>query len=185
MMALGDFESSAELDQHLGALALTARENPVARNRLFDALRFKIARFCRRHYRRVLEDGICEPVDVDQEGFLVFCELVERWPGERSFLGYFFSRFPWRLARAIDNLARRWPGQRLQPIDQTRNDHAAAPSDAITLIDAGATLKPRERAVLALRVVYQLHVNEIAAMLGVSTRTIIRSCSTIATSLVA
>src|SRR6185312_8268414 len=94
--SLGDFDASPELDARLGAMALRARTDPQVRNALYQALAFKIERFVRRYRYRVRQLAVCEVADVEQEAFLVFCDIVDRWPGQESFLGYFFSRFPWR-----------------------------------------------------------------------------------------
>ena len=103
--SLGDFELTPKLDADLGALAARAKSDPAARNALYAAVHFKITRFIRRSCNRG-RLVVCENDDVAQEAFLVFCDIVGSWPGDESFLGYFLSRFPWRLARAIEVLER-------------------------------------------------------------------------------
>lgn len=174
--SLGDFEASPELDTRLGAMALRARTDLQTRNALYQALSFKIERFVRRYRYRVRQLAVCEVEDVEQEAFLVFCEIVDRWPGQESFLGYFFSRFPWRLARAVDVLERGWSATRMVPLDEIGEPAPPPdPADALLLAEIGATLEPRERAVLELRIGYNLRVREIARILGLHPRTIHRS----------
>lgn len=174
--SLGDFEASSELDARLGTMALQARTDPQTRNALYQALSFKIERFVHRYRYRVRQLAICEVSDVEQEAFLVFCDVVDHWPGEESFLGYFFSRFPWRLARAVDVLERGWSATRMAPLNEIAEAAPPPdPSDALLLAEAGATLKPRERTILELRIGYNLQVREIAKLLGLHSRTIQRS----------
>lgn len=174
--SLGDFDASPELDASLGAMALRARTDQQVRNTLYQALSFKIERFVRRYRYRVRQLAVCEVADVEQEAFLVFCDIVDRWPGQESFLGYFFSRFPWRLARAVDVLERGWSATRLVPLDEIAVPAPPAdPADALILAEIGATLEPRERSVLELRIGYGLRMREIARILGLHPRTIHRS----------
>ncbi len=174
--SLGDFEASPELDARLGAMALRARTDTQIRNDLYRALSFKIERFVRRYRYRVRQLAVCEVADVEQEAFLVFCDIVDRWPGQESFLGYFFSRFPWRLARAVDVLERGWSATRMVPLDEIAEPPPPPdPVDALLLTEIGANLEPRERTVLELRIGYNLRVREIARILGLHTRTIHRS----------
>ncbi|MGA7672584.1 MAG: sigma-70 family RNA polymerase sigma factor [Nitrolancea sp.] len=174
--SLGDFEASPELDARLGAMALRARTDIQIRNDLYRALNFKIERFVRRYRYRVRQLAVCEVTDVEQEAFLVFCDIVDRWPGQESFLGYFFSRFPWRLARAVDVLERGWSATRMVPLDEIAEPAPPPdPTDVLLLAEIGASLEPRERTVLELRIGYNLRVREIARILGLHSRTIQRS----------
>ncbi len=174
--SLGDFDVSPELDARLGVMALRARTDPQTRNELYQELSFKIERFVRRYRYRVRQLAVCEVVDVEQEAFLVFCDIVDRWPGQESFLGYFFSRFPWRLARAVDILERGWSATRMVPLGEIAIPSTPPdPTDALILAEISATLAPRERTVLELRVGYGLRVREIANILGLHSRTIHRS----------
>ncbi len=174
--SLGDFEASPELDARLGAMALRARTDPQIRNALYQSLNFKIERFVRRYRYRVRQMAVCEVTDIEQEAFLVFCDIVDRWPGQESFLGYFFSRFPWRLARAVDVLERGWSATRMLPLDEIAMPESPPdPTDALLLAEVCANLEPRERTVLELRIGYNLRVREIARILGLHSRTINRS----------
>lgn len=171
--SLGDFDPTPDLDARLNALALRARTDPAARNALYAALSFKVARFVRRYRYRAERFHVCDLEDVAQEGFVVFCDLVQSWPGRESFLGYFFSRFPWRLARAIDQIERGWPADRLQPLTvpgEVTPRTVSDPADLFLLSELGAGLDPRSRTVLELHIGYGLHLSEIARLLGIRQR---------------
>lgn len=174
--SLGDFDPTPDLDARLNALALRARTDPAARNALYAALSFKIARFVRRYRYRVERLHVCDLEDITQEGFIVFCDLVQSWPGRDSFLGYFFSRFPWRLARAVDQIERGWPVERLQPLDAPDDATPSMPrtlpdsADLFLLSELGAGLDSQSRTVLELHIGYGLHLSEIARLLGVRQR---------------
>ena len=173
--SLGDFETSRDLDARLGALALRARTDPDIRNALYRLLDYKIERFVRRYRQRARQLAIYEYDDVVQAAFVVFCDLVERWPGDRSFLGYFFTRFPWRLARAIDVIERGTSTNQFVPVEEVEEPPPSPyPDDALALIEAGALLSTRDREVLELRAGYGMTTRDTARMLGLSPRTIHR-----------
>jgi RNA polymerase sigma factor (sigma-70 family) len=170
--SLGDFNATPELDELLGALARRARHDPSARNALYGLLDYKIARFARRYHYRDHPVNAWSIDDVGQEAFLVFCEIVERWPGERSFLGYFFSRFPWRLSRRVKLLERGW--ERLHTIpfeavfDADQPDQAAA--DALMLADIGAGRGARDRTLLELRGAQGMTARDTARVMHIHPR---------------
>jgi RNA polymerase sigma factor (sigma-70 family) len=173
--SLGDFDASPELDARLGALALRARTDADIRNALYRLLDFKIERFVRRYHRRAWQMTTYEFDDVVQEAFVVFCDMIDRWPGEQSFLGYFFTRFPWRLARAIDVIERGTSANQYAPIEAVDEPSPSPyPDDALTLVEAGALLGPRDRALLELRLGYGMDMRQIAHTLGVHSRTVHR-----------
>ena len=171
--SLGDFDVTPELDLALDVLALRARSDRAARDALYQALAFKVDRFVQRHCRRYRLPGrIVDPDDVAQEAFLVFCDLVQRWPGERSFAGYFFHLFPWRLARAVNQLEWGVPIEDAETLDEALY---SAPDEALVFVDAGAGLPAFDRAVLELRVGYGMTAEEAAGVLGVTARTVFRA----------
>jgi RNA polymerase sigma factor (sigma-70 family) len=173
--SLGDFDTSIELDARLGALALRARTDPNARDALYRLLEFKIERFVR-HYRfRAGQMTVYEFDDVAQEAYVVFCDLIERWPGDRSFLGYFFTRFPWWLSKAISRIERGTSTNQFVPIEEVDEPPPSPyPDDELVLVEAGALLGPRDRALLELRVGYGMDMRQIARTLGVHSRTLHR-----------
>jgi RNA polymerase sigma factor (sigma-70 family) len=171
----GDFESTPELDARLTAMARRARIDGRTRDELYAALGYKIERFVRRYRFRTDRLVICEPEDVAQEAYLVFCNLLDSWPGEESFSGYFFSRFPWRLARAVDVAERGWSASRLLPLLETDDTIPPLdPEDHFTLTEVGAMLDERHRMVLELYIGHGLKLSEIARVLGVHRRTVER-----------
>jgi len=176
--SLGDFDPTPNLDTLITTLARRAKEDPAARNVLYRALGFKVQRFVRRYHRRAERLVICDLEDITQEAFVVFCDLVAAWPGQESFLGYFFSRFPWRLARAIDIIERGWSAARLTPLDDLDTARSIAPldpDDLFALAEIGAGLDPRDRMVLELHIGYRLHLREVAHVLGVHPQTVYRA----------
>ena len=74
------------------------------RNLLFDAYWPRLRRTCSQVWRRTCRGTIVDRDDVDQEAFLVFASLLERWPGDGSFTRYLLGLFPWRLRDAVDVL---------------------------------------------------------------------------------
>jgi RNA polymerase sigma factor (sigma-70 family) len=174
--SFGDFETTPELDARLTGMARRAKVDTQSRNELYRALGYKIERFVRRYRFRTDQLVICEPEDVAQESYLVFCDLVQSWPGEESFPGYFFSRFPWRLARAVDVAERGWSAARLLPLLETDDtipplDH----EDRFTLAEVGATLSRRDQLVLELHIGHGMRLAEVARVLGVHRRTVDRA----------
>jgi RNA polymerase sigma factor (sigma-70 family) len=171
----GDFETTPELDKRLTEMARRARIDTQTRNELYRALGYKIERFVRRYRFRTDQLVICEPEDVEQEAYLVFCDLLDSWPGEESFPGYFFSRFPWRLARAVDVAERGWSASRLLPLLETDDTVPPLdPEDHFTLTEIGAMLDDRHRLVLELYIGHGFRLAEIARMMGIHRRTVDR-----------
>jgi RNA polymerase sigma factor (sigma-70 family) len=170
--SLGDFNATPELDELLGALARRARHDPSARNALYGLLDFKIARFARRYHYRDHPVNAWNIDDVGQEAFLVFCEIVERWPGERSFLGYFFSRFPWRLSRRVKMLERGWDRLHTFPFDAVFEadlpDREAA--DALALTEIAAGRNERDRTLLELRAALGMTARDTARIMQIHPR---------------
>lgn len=165
-----DFDLTPELDAALNRLAHRAKEEAAARNALYQAFAFKIERFARRCASRATLHA-CEPADVEQEAFLVFCELVRRWQGKSSFAGYFFTWFPEMLSQAVARLEHGRPAGTLALDDM---GPAAAPDSALLLVDDIVSLSERELLVLELRVTAGLQLREIAALLGCHPRTVRR-----------
>lgn len=179
--SLGDFNATPELDQVLGALARRARQDPSTRNMLYGLLDYKIERFARRYHYRDHPVNAWNVDDVGQEAFLVFCEIIEHWPGERSFLGYFFSRFPWRLSRRVKMLERGWEtlhAFRFEAVfDPDEPDQEAA--DALLLVDIGVSRDARDRTLLDLRASRGMTARETARVMHIHPRHVQRLWSRI------
>ncbi len=173
---LGDFDATPEIETRLNALAWRAKTDPGARAELYDLLELKVRRFVGRYRARQGHLRVCQLDDISQEAFVVFCDIVASWPGEESFLGFFLSRFPWRLARAVDVMERGWSGARLLPL-AALGESIPDPDDPIDLFqlaEIGATLSPTARLVLQLHIGHGLRLVEIARVLGIPQRAIYR-----------
>ena len=85
---------------------------------------------------------------------LIFATMVADWPGNGSFVRYFFAFFPWRLRHAVTWHDRRWPQRRLVIIPE-EDLHALVHDEPTTLSDEGwlvlGEFAPAERRLLALR----------------------------------
>ncbi len=165
-----DFDLTPELDAAINRLAHRAKEEAAARNLLYETFAFKIERFARRCARRAML-RTCEFADVQQEAFLVFCEMTRRWKGMGSFAGYLFTWFPAMLEQAIARLERGHPSGALS-LDELDPPESSGP--ALLLVEALAPLAERELLVLELHVTAGLRLKEIAALLGCHPRTVRR-----------
>ena len=191
----GDFALTPEHDAALNAWALRARDDPAARNALYDALAVKVARFVRVVKRRWPGRAI-EYEEIEQEAFLAFARLVAEWSGAGSFGAYFLGFFRWRLNHtaaawvrgrgegttvSLDERAERggrewhpalmvaWPGDR----------HAGLELDA-ALLASDPRLSPQDRRLLWLRLVDDRRLEDCARALGWSRRTAYRRWAAIA-----
>ncbi|MEO8287381.1 MAG: sigma-70 family RNA polymerase sigma factor [Chloroflexota bacterium] len=83
-------------------LALAAKQGDrEARNALFMRLRAKISRCTAtsKHKLARLEQGptYLEPEDLDQEAFIIFCDLIDSWQPQRApFVPYALKMLRWR-----------------------------------------------------------------------------------------
>jgi RNA polymerase sigma factor (sigma-70 family) len=170
-------------DALLTAMARSARGgDPVARDLLWIAFAPRLEPALRRCARVtwqpgwVRRDGLpWEMEDVRQEAWLVFAELVDGWQGEGSFASYVTAYFPWRLHNAMRRLA---PPRRTGQVRRAVKPAADCPAlsaveRAVVLAQLGAALSAADAEVLRLRAGGARFV-EIAAILGVSRRTISR-----------
>ncbi len=75
-----------------------------ARNALYLALQTKIMLFVRKIWLPYPADGphgVWDQGNVQNEAFLVFVGVVDRWPPSIPFGRYFLVSFPWRLHDAV------------------------------------------------------------------------------------
>lgn len=90
-----------------------------ARDVLHDSFRLRLGRmgYVLRPWPNTPETtGLWDRDDVNQEGWIVFAELLHAWDGESHFVKYLFGRFPWRLRDRV----LRGIGKPLPPIGETR-----------------------------------------------------------------
>ncbi len=121
-----------------------------ARDRLYMALRPRLLR--KGHILRPWPNtprltGIWDRDDVQQEGWLVFAELLATWDGSKPFVPYLLSRFPWRLRDRI----LRGIGKPLPRIGELR-----VPEDLLGEILLAHDSDQPESALLAHRLLVQL-----------------------------
>lgn len=179
-----DFTATPEMEELINQSARLARTDVVIRNALYTALAYRIRGLARTACYRAARLAVCEPDDVLQESFLIYCDLLQSWDGERSFLGYLYTRMPWRLARGIDVLER---GTGLTWVVERETD--AVPDrylpeqDAIFLSEISAGLPIGDRRLLQLHIGYGLPLTEIARLRGTNLRTLHRRWARLRTTL--
>jgi len=170
----GDFELTPAVETAIDALALAGRPGragaAAARNELYEALELKIARFLAPYRWRHLALG--EFADIEQEAFLIFARLVADWPGVGSFARYFLGFFPWRLRHAVAAHERRWPRERLAPLDDALPAHHFW--EELELATQLGPLEGWERRLLSLRLLEERSLEEVAPHFGWSRRTAYR-----------
>src|SRR5262245_41263535 len=93
-----------ELEADIDALAIAARGDAEARNRLYLLLSHKARRFAGPLHQRFADVG--EP-ELSGICLLVFAELVLDWSGEGSFVRYFLGFYRWRLRHVVEREERR------------------------------------------------------------------------------
>jgi RNA polymerase sigma factor (sigma-70 family) len=164
------------IDDRLTLAASRGRQDDaVMRNLLFDAYWPRLRRTCSQVWRRTCRGTIVDRDDVDQEAFLVFASLLERWPGDGSFARYLLGLFPWRLRDAVDVL--------IGPRDASLADLSLAEladvsydtEQAVVLLeDLSRQFPPLDRQILLMRVRDGVAVRQIADTLGINRRTVQR-----------
>lgn len=144
-------------------LAIEARQGNVqARDLLYESFRQRLGRmgYILRPWPNTPQmTGIWDRDDVNQEGWIVFAELLNAWDGDLPFVKYLFARYPWRLRDCV----LRGIGKPMPPIGETRiPEYMLAES-----IYAGDDEQP-ESALLASGLLEQL-VNEALGSHGLKT----------------
>ncbi len=96
------------IDRMLSDLARSRDGNDAElRNALFIAYAPRLRRILLRLWYRNLYEFGCEFDDLEQELFLIFATLLDRWSGEGSLSAYLHGALPWRLYDAARRLAPR------------------------------------------------------------------------------
>lgn len=165
------------LDQALSSLAIRFdRSDPELRNALFAAYAPRLRRILMRLWRRNLSEWGCELCDLEQELFIIFASLLERWPGNGSLSAYLHGALPWRLYDAARSLA---PRERTLASGALADTGATAAQDdaEITALieDLANRLAPFDRDLLLFHVRDGKSLGQIASEKGTSVRTVRRS----------
>ncbi len=146
------------------------------RNALYVAYAPRLHRILIRLWYRNLSEFGCDLEDLEQELFLIFVLLLERWSGSGSFSAYLHGALPWRLYDAARRLAPRdrplgdWP---VAASNHTSNETDAAM--VVLLEDLADRLSPFDRVLLLEHVRDGKPLSQIAREQGTSPRTIRRA----------
>ncbi len=188
---MGEIEKTNELEELAWAARGGDRE---ARNSLFLQYQARIKRLAlpakRMAARIALDDMSIEPEDVEQQAFLVLCELLEQWEPERApFAVYLASVMQWRLGHYVRG-ATHSRRKRAIRSHQGGREEATEPSamNISELMDARleevesrqawhertSLVSKEAKELLNLRFAEGLSTRQIAAMSGRSKRTVNR-----------
>jgi RNA polymerase sigma factor (sigma-70 family) len=161
------------IDRVLSELARTGdRRDPELRNALFTAFAPRLRRILRRLWYRHLNEFGCELDDLEQELFLIFASLLERWSGIGSISAYLHGAIPWRLYDAARRMAPRDRPLDGHPALAANLDDAREAAEAALLLDELANrLSPFKSALLLGLVRDHKPLEEIASTFGMSQRT--------------
>lgn len=165
------------LDQSLTALALLAQAGDVAaRDTLYWAFAPSIQRLARRFSGPGWGAGpVWNLDDLTQEGYLLFLDLIESWPGGDSFVAYALARLPWRLRNAVRRLNGPRPSRVPSAVIDHLTDESAAAAEAVILLEEVANAFPNpDGDILLWRIRDRETVHTIALRLGVDRRTVTR-----------
>ena len=150
-------------------LALT----PEYRNALLTAYWPILKRICRRVWWQSTRRDFVEIEDIEQEGVLVFCGLLEQWSGEGSFTRFLLGRFRWRVRDRARLLAGRpMTDQLARTLVDSATDSYEAEMALALLQELVEPLNPFDRALVTARVLDGRSFAAIGVLLGMSTASI-------------
>lgn len=161
------------IDSALSDLARAAsRRDPVIRNTLYAAYAPVLDRIGRRIWWTMARKDLVDPGDVQNEGFLVFCALLDNWSGDGSFTRYLLARFSWRLRdRVMRANGRRPPASVIDSLALAAFDSWEAERAMALLAELVEPLSEFDRRLVLARVVDCRSIRAIASQLGVSAST--------------
>jgi RNA polymerase sigma factor (sigma-70 family) len=165
------------IDRMLSELARSRDGNDAEiRNALFIAYAPRLQRILLRlWYRNLFEFG-CEFDDLEQELYLIFATLLDRWSGEGSLSAYLHGALPWRLFDAARRLAPRDRPLGDRPVTALNDDQSSVAEDAVVLLeDLAAALSPFDRDLLLRHIRDGESLAAIARARGLSDRTVRRA----------
>lgn len=165
------------IDRMLSELARSRDGNDAdLRNALFIAYAPRLQRILLRLWYRNLYEFGCEFDDLEQELYLIFATLLDRWSGEGSLSAYLHGALPWRLYDAARRLAPRDRPLGDRPVTVLNEDGTSAAEDAILLLeDLAAALSPFDRDLLLRHIRDGESLAAIARARGLSHRTVRRA----------
>lgn len=165
------------IDRMLSELARSRDGNDAElRNALFIAYAPRLQRILLRLWYRTLYEFGCEFDDLEQELYLIFATLLDRWSGEGSLSAYLHGALPWRLYDAARRLAPRDRPLGDRPVTALNEDGTSAAEDAILLLeDLAAALSPFDRDLLLRHIRDGESLAAIARARGLSHRTVRRA----------
>ncbi|MBX3070308.1 MAG: sigma-70 family RNA polymerase sigma factor [Thermomicrobiales bacterium] len=163
-----------DIDRTLSGLASDPDAlSPPIRNALFIAYGPILNRIARKVWWTYARRHFVDPDDVENEGFIVFGELLARWSGDGSFTRYLLARYPWRLRDRVSHLnGRTLPVSIVESLALSATDSWEAERALALLDELLQPLAHFDRTLVVMRVVEQQPARTIAAQLGVSTSTI-------------
>lgn len=176
-----DDELSPALERVLRPIVIRAQAGDwTARDALYRAFEAKLRRICHR-IPLVHTNGVWDIDDIQQEGWLAFAALVERWPADCDFGAYLLAYFPWRLRDAIRDQFRRAPLPSRRSAEHAVREFTAVPCKQAAHDVARADLDlilneldPLDRCIVNLRMDHGLYQRDIGELLQIGERTVSR-----------
>jgi RNA polymerase sigma factor (sigma-70 family) len=180
------WQIAAEEDRWLGQLArATQRGDKIARDMLWDAIGHRLVSLARRSAWFLPEP---EREDIAQEAFPLFLTLVQEWDkavtADTGFARYLFGVFRVRIRNIIRDGMRAYAlaptiarGAVAMMPDERSTAHGL--EDAVDLASFLASLSRHEQRILHLRTVEGVPMEQIAARLGVTPRSISRTWNSV------
>ncbi len=152
------------------------RDVAEVRNALYIAYAPRLRKILLRLWYRSLSAFGCELDDLQQELFVIFATLLERWTGSGSFSAYIHGALPWRLFDAARRLSPRDRPLDDRPLTALNDDDSYAAGEAAVLLEELASaLSPFDRDLLLRRVRDGQSLAAIARSLGLSQHTVRRA----------
>lgn len=142
------------------------------RNALYIAYFSRLRRMLIRLWYRNLNEFGCELDDLEQELFLIFDSLLERWSGQGSLSAYLHGAVPWRLFDAARRLAPRDRQLGDRPVAASNQLFSHSDVELVVLLDElAARLSPFDRKLLLWQVSPGNSLAGFAKLHGISERT--------------
>ncbi len=146
------------------------------RNALYAAYAPRLHRVLIRLWYRNLSEFGCDLEDLEQELFLIFIVLLDRWSGSGSLSAYLHGALPWRLYDAARRLAPRDRPLGDRPVAASNHERTNSDAEMVVLLEELAQrLSGFDRDLLLWHVRDGKPLSQIASEQGTSQRTIRRA----------